>query len=106
MVETIGLDIDGFDKKHLDKIQKNSVNYGTIQTKRTRHGHHIEVTLKKPMKLKESMWVRFYLNDDPLRLLFDCLRIISDIDDIDVLWDVKQKKQINELINKIEVLSK
>ncbi len=97
-VESIGIDIDGFDKPFLNKVQHNAAEYGNIQTTKSKNGHHIKIDLFIPTTLKNSLWIRFYLNDDPLRILFDAMRIISDNDNIDVLWDEKQKKSINSVI--------
>lgn len=97
-VESIGIDIDGLDKPFLNKVQHNASEYGHIQTTRSKNGHHIKIDLFIPTTLKNSLWIRFYLNDDPLRILFDAMRIISDNDNIDVLWDEKQKKSINSII--------
>jgi hypothetical protein len=96
-VETIGLDIDGFDKLFLDKVQRNAAEYGNIQTTKSKNGNHVKIDLFVPTTLKNSLWIRFYLNDDPLRILFDALRIISGNDNLDVLWDIKEKKLINSI---------
>ena len=98
-VETIGLDIDGFDKLFLDKVQRNAAEYGNIQTTKSKNGHHVKIDLFVPTTLKNSLWIRFYLNDDPLRILFDALRIISGNDNLDVLWDIKKKKLINSILS-------
>ena len=98
IVNTIGLDIDGLDAGFLDKVQRNAAEYGTIRTMRSNKGHHIKIKLFIPTTLKNSLWIRFTLNDDPLRILFDAMRIISDNDNIDVLWDEKQKKSINSIL--------
>ena len=89
-VTSIGLDIDGFDKPFLNKVQHNAAEYGNIQTTKSKNGHHIKIDLFIPTTIKESLWIRFYL--------FDAMRIISDNDNIDVLWDEKQKKSINGII--------
>ena len=105
-IETVvGLDIDGTDKQFLQKVQKNAAVYGEIQTTKSRHGYHIKIQLFKPVTLRETLWIRMYLSDDTLRLLFDALRIISDIDNLNVLWDEKQIVEIKSIIKKIEVLS-
>lgn len=105
IVYSIGIDLDSKDKQKLIKTQKGASFYGMIQTTSSNHGYHIKVKLHKPVKLKESLWIRLYLHDDPMRLLFDCLRIVSDIDDLDVLWDIKVKKQLNTIMKKLEVLN-
>jgi hypothetical protein len=98
IIHTIGLDIDKKDKKYLEKTQDSASVYGMIQTTQSKNGYHIKIKLNKPVKLKESLWIRYYLNDDKMRLLFDCLRIVSDIDDIDVLWDIKEKKLLKDMM--------
>jgi len=105
IVTTIGLDVDSKNLKYLEMVHKQAAVYGEIQTMATVHGAHYKIKLFKPVKLKESLWIRFSLHDDNLRLLFDCLRIITDVDNLDVLWDVKQKIKIKNFINKVEVLT-
>ena len=105
IVEKINLDLDSKDLAKLDRMQKEAVKYGVIATTASAKGFHIEVILKKPVPLRQSLWIRFYLQDDFLRLLFDCLRIISDVDNLDVAWDIKKRVQIKDIIDKIEVLS-
>lgn len=105
LVDSIGLDLDTKDKQNLERVQKQSSAYGIIQTIPSKNGYHIKIELFKKVKLKESLWIRFHLGDDPLRLLFDCLRIISDEDNLDILWDIKEKKQIKTIMDKIKVLS-
>ena len=102
-VESIGIDIDSKDRKILQTTQNNASIYGMIQTTNSKNGYHIRVKLSTPVKLKESLWIRFNLGDDPLRLLFDCLRIISNEDNLDILWDVKEKKQLNTIIKGLKV---
>jgi hypothetical protein len=100
-INKIGLDYDGKGKKHnefVEKMSSKACEYGIIQTKKTKNGHHVKIDLFHSRTLKESLWIRLYLNDDPMRLLFDCMRIISDIDNLDVLWDIKKKFQIQDLI--------
>ena len=97
VVNSIGIDIDGLDKIFLDKVQRNAAEYGNIQTTKSKNGHHVKIDLFIPTTLKNSLWIRFYLNDDPLRILFDALRIISGNDNLDVLWDIKEKKLINSI---------
>jgi D-mannonate dehydratase len=105
IVHSIGLDLDSKDKQNLNRVQKNASHYGIIQTTSSKNGYHIKVKLNIPVKLKESLWLRFHLSDDPLRLLFDCLRIISNEDNLDILWDIKEKKQLNSIMKKLEVLN-
>ena len=105
IVSKIGIDIDKKGKVFLSKVQKDASAYGIIKTTDSKKGFHIDVELFTPVKLKESLWIRFYLHDDPLRILFDALRILSDIDNLDVLWDEKQKIQINTIMKKVDVLS-
>lgn len=103
-INKVGIDLDGKGKKHnllVDEVAIKACKYGMIQTKKTRNGHHIKIDLFNSMTLKESLWVRLYLNDDPMRLLFDCMRIISDIDNLDVLWDLKKKFQIQDILNSL-----
>lgn len=99
-INKIGIDLDGKGKVHnilVETVSTKACKYGYIQTKKTRNGTHIKIDLFQSMSLKESLWVRMYLNDDPMRLLFDCMRIISDIDNLDVLWDIKKKFQIGNI---------
>ena len=98
-VETIGLDIDGNDKLFLDKVQRNAAEYGNIQTTKSKNGNHVKIDLFVPTTLKNSLWIRLYLNDDPMRILFDALRIISGNDNLNVLWDIKEKKLINSILS-------
>jgi len=98
IVNNIGLDIDGLDKPFLDKVQRNAAEYGTIRTMRSKKGHHIKIKLFIPTTLKNSLWIRFTLNDDPLRILFDFFRIMDGEDNLDILWDSKTKKSINSVI--------
>ena len=97
-VTSIGLDIDGFDKPFLNKVQHNAAEYGNIQTTRSKNGHHIKIDLFIPTTLKNSLWIRFTLNDDPLRILFDFFRIMDGEDNLDILWDSKTKKSINSIL--------
>ncbi len=100
-INKIGIDLDGKGKAHnllVEKVSVKACKYGYIQTKKSKNGTHIKIDLFQSMSLKESLWVRMYLNDDPMRLLFDCLRIISDIDNLDVLWDIKKKFQIGNTL--------
>jgi|TARA_R110000782_G_scaffold26522_1_gene67888 hypothetical protein len=98
VVNSIGIDIDGLDKIFLDKVQRNASEYGTIRTMRSKNGYHIKVKLFIPTTLRHSLWIRFHLNDDPLRILFDSFRIMYDEDNLDVLWDRKEKKSINSIL--------
>ena len=98
-VEFIGLDIDNRNKLFLDKVQRNAAEYGNIQTLESKKGYHIKIELFVPTTLKHSLWIRFHLNDDPLRILFDALRIIYGEDNLDVLWDIKEKKSINSILS-------
>ena len=104
VVNEIGLDIDGNDSEFLKLVQRNASEYGFIRTTKSKKGNHIDVELKKPISLKDSLWLRFRLHDDPLRILFDALRIINDIDNLDVLWDDKQKKTINDIMREKKVV--
>ena len=65
---------------------------------RSKNGYHIKVKLFIPTTLKNSLWIRFTLNDDPLRILFDFFRIMDNEDNLDILWDSKSKKSINSVI--------
>ncbi len=103
-INKIGIDLDGKGKEHnllVESVSLKACKYGIIQTKKSKNGTHIKIDLFQSMTLKESLWVRLYLNDDPMRLLFDTMRIISDIDNLDVLWDIKKKFQIGQIINSL-----
>lgn len=97
-VDSIGIDIDNKNAEFLSRVQNKASEYGIIKTTSSKKGNHIDVKLFIPLRLKESLWVRFFLHDDPLRILFDAMRILSDIDNLDVLWDEKQKKSINSIL--------
>ena len=101
IIKSIGIDIDSKNRELLKTTQNNASLYGMIQTTNSKNGYHIVITLNTPVKLKESLWIRFNLGDDPLRLLFDCLRIISNEDNLDILWDVKEKKQLNTIMENL-----
>ena len=102
IIDSIGIDLDSKDKETLQTTQNNASIYGMIRTTNSKNGYHIRVNLSTPVKLKESLWIRFHLGDDPLRLLFDCLRIINNEDNLDILWDIKEKKQLNTIMESLK----
>ena len=98
MKHILGIDIDTKDRKVMRVVLDNCREYGEIKVKETRHGFHIWIKLFKPVSIKNSFWLRFHLGDDSMRLLFDNMRYINGSKNIDILWDNKERKKIQELM--------
>lgn len=98
MIKKIGIDIDTKNEQVLDTILQNCRSYGEVAVKESKHGYHIWVKLDKAISIKDSFWLRFHLGDDHLRLLFDTMRYINGSKNIDILWNNKERKKIQDLI--------
>ena len=94
MIKKIGIDLDNKDIEIVEQVLQRSKEYGRIyRLSETKNGFHIYIELKKETKLKQTFWIRFFIGDDYMRLLYDLLRFTSGttLDRIDVLFDSKTK---------------
>lgn len=99
LVKQIGIDIDTHSKRINSfvetRIQRHYLSKSYTK-KKTKHGFHYKVTLKRKITVFDSFLVRYYMLDDKHRLLKDFIRWVKfhDIRLIDTLFD--HKTYINE----------
>ena len=93
-IKKIGIDLDYKDVEAVEKVLKIAKEYGRVyRLSETKNGFHIYIELQQEVTLKQSFWIRFFIGDDYMRLLYDLLRFTSGVtlDRIDILFDSKTK---------------
>ena len=89
-IKKIGIDLDYKDVEAVEKVLKIAKEYGRVyRLSETKNGFHIYIELQQEVTLKQSFWIRFFIVDDYMRLLYDLLRFTSGVtlDRIDILFD-------------------
>ena len=92
-VSTVGID---FDTKNAEVLQTNmerALRFGTIGVDETKHGYHIKIVLHRAVSMQRAFEIRYYCGDDYHRLCRDMIKAMRGLKTIDVLFDLKVRKE-------------
>lgn len=94
-IKQICIDLDNYTTmekflKVIDRAIKRCKQFGQIiSSKKTKHGWHIKVKLKRAVGFWRSIEIRYYCKDDIKRMFYDIMRHRAGGTIIDVCFDLK-----------------
>lgn len=98
-LKTVGIDLDIADGQSLESFalfvrgaRARAAKVGFItQSRRTKRGHHIKITLPRKVGFWRSIEIRYWVGDDPRRMFYDIMRHKTGGRMIDTLFDSKRE---------------